>query len=90
MTDTSRQVILVCEECEERTVLEGPLSVWGLRVASSDASAESFSPPPTATPEHLPGTFTFLWLPLVEGVGEQIREPESVHRRGYGCKDRCR
>lgn len=29
MTDTSRQVILVCEECGERTVLEGPLSGWG-------------------------------------------------------------
>jgi len=27
--DTSRQVVLVCEECGERTVLEGPLSVWG-------------------------------------------------------------
>jgi hypothetical protein len=24
VTDTSRQVILVCEECGERTVLEGP------------------------------------------------------------------
>ena len=29
MPDTSRQVVLVCEECGERTVLEGPLSVWG-------------------------------------------------------------
>jgi hypothetical protein len=29
VTDTSRQVILVCEECGERTVLEGHLSVWG-------------------------------------------------------------
>jgi hypothetical protein len=29
VTDTSRQVILVCEECGERTVLEGPLSGWG-------------------------------------------------------------
>ena len=28
MTSTSRQVVLVCEECGERTVLEGPLSAW--------------------------------------------------------------
>ncbi len=28
MNDSSRRVILVCEECGERTVLGGPLSVW--------------------------------------------------------------
>ena len=28
MNGSSRRVILVCEECEERTVLGGPLSVW--------------------------------------------------------------
>jgi hypothetical protein len=28
MTGSSRRVILVCEECGERTVLGGPLSVW--------------------------------------------------------------
>jgi hypothetical protein len=24
----SRQIVLVCEECGERTVLDGPLSAW--------------------------------------------------------------
>ena len=28
MNGSSRRVILVCEECGERTVLGGPLSVW--------------------------------------------------------------
>ena len=28
MNGSSRRVILVCEECGERTVLDGPLSVW--------------------------------------------------------------
>jgi hypothetical protein len=28
MNGSSRRVILVCEDCRERTVLGGPLSVW--------------------------------------------------------------
>lgn len=28
MDGSSKRVILVCEECGERTVLGGPLSVW--------------------------------------------------------------
>ena len=28
MNGSSKRVILVCEECGERTVLGGPLSVW--------------------------------------------------------------
>ncbi len=28
MNGSSRKVILVCEECGDRTVLGGPLSVW--------------------------------------------------------------
>ncbi len=28
MNGSSRRVVLVCEECRERTVLGGPLSVW--------------------------------------------------------------
>jgi hypothetical protein len=28
MNGSSRRVILVCEECGERMVLSGPLSVW--------------------------------------------------------------
>ena len=28
MTGSSKRVILVCEECGERMVLGGPLSVW--------------------------------------------------------------
>ena len=28
MNGTSRQVVLVCEECGERMVLDGPLSAW--------------------------------------------------------------
>ena len=28
MNGSSRRVVLVCEECGERTVLGGPLSVW--------------------------------------------------------------
>jgi hypothetical protein len=28
MNGSSRKVILLCEECGERTVLGGPLSVW--------------------------------------------------------------
>ena len=27
-TATRRNIVLVCEECGERTVLEGPLAVW--------------------------------------------------------------
>jgi hypothetical protein len=30
MNGSSKRVILVCEECGERTVLGGPLSVWYL------------------------------------------------------------
>jgi hypothetical protein len=25
----SRQIVLVCEECGEKTVLDGPISAWG-------------------------------------------------------------
>jgi hypothetical protein len=28
MNGSSRRVILVCEECGERTVLGGPLAIW--------------------------------------------------------------
>jgi hypothetical protein len=28
VTNTSSQVVLVCEECGERTVLEGSLAAW--------------------------------------------------------------
>jgi predicted RNA-binding Zn-ribbon protein involved in translation (DUF1610 family) len=28
VNDTSRQVVLVCEECGERMVLDAPISAW--------------------------------------------------------------
>jgi hypothetical protein len=45
----------------------------------------------TDAPEHLPGTLTFVWLPAVQGVDEQIREPERLRdgNRGSGPPGGC-
>jgi hypothetical protein len=45
----------------------------------------------TDTPEHLPGTLTFVWLPAVQGVDEQIKEPERLRdgNRGSGPPGGC-
>ena len=34
MNGTSRGIILVCEECGEKTILDGPLTVWGSQSTS--------------------------------------------------------
>ncbi len=38
MEDPSRNIVLLCEECGERTVLGGPLAVW--RSASTSFGCE--------------------------------------------------
>ena len=45
----------------------------------------------TDAPEHLPGTLTFVWLPAVQGVDEQIKEPERLRdgNRGSGPPGGC-
>ena len=45
----------------------------------------------TDAPEHLPGTLTLLRLPAVQGVDEQIREPERLRdgNRGSGPPGGC-
>jgi hypothetical protein len=42
-------------------------------------------------PEHFPGTLTFVWLPAVQGVDEQIKEPERLRdgNRGSGPPGGC-
>ena len=49
MNGSSRRVILVCEECGERTVLGEPLSVWYSESTHFGASVAGSSPSPTVS-----------------------------------------
>ena len=42
-------------------------------------------------PEHLSDMLRFVWLPAVQGVGEQIEEPERLRdgNRGPGARGEC-
>ena len=63
-TATRRNIVLVCEVCGERTVLEGPLAVWhsgrttfacecGKRLTLADRPEPTEQPKKVAHPAHL-------------------------------------